>query len=247
MKIVLGAVFAACLVFVNLAFGGSAAVGSQLDAAATMPACDWRGLYLGLHAGGQFGQSTNTDLDNYNFPNRSWDYDQSGFVGGEQIGYNWQVGRLLLGLEVDGGYMRVHGRGLEPGFPGDTFGESDSDFYATFRGRVGVTAGRWLFYATGGAIGVNDSSRVVDRSFTTRGPDTIDASREDFRLGYTVGGGAERMFAAFGRCWSVKVEYLYFNVDDETFSAVSDNGFGPYRFRGGSDGNILRVGVNYHF
>ncbi len=247
MKIAICTVLTACLVFVSAAFGGPAAVVMPIGAAAPMPPCSWSGFYLGLHAGGQFGQSANTDLDNYNFPNRSWNYDQSGFVGGEQVGYNWQAGRLLLGLELDGGYMRVRGRGLEPGFPRDTFGESDSDFYATFRGRLGVTAGRWLFYATGGAIGVNYFSGVTDRSFTTRGPDTIDASQEDFRLGYTVGAGAERMFAAFGRCWSVKVEYLYFNVGDETFGAISDNGFGPYQFRGGSDGNIFRVGVNYHF
>ena len=143
--------------------------------------------------------------------------------------------------------MRLRGRAIEPGFPADTFGETDSDFYATFRLRAGVTTGPWLLYATGGGIGVNYEARVEDRSFTTNGPDTIHASGEDFLLGYTVGAGAERMFQAWGRCWSVKLEYLYFDLGSETFGTRSDNGFGPYRWRAETSGNMVRAGLNYHF
>ena len=184
-----------------------------------------------VNAGGQFGHSEDKDLDNYNFPDKPWGYSESGFIAGEQIGFNWQSGWLVLGPEVDAGYMNLDGRGIEAGVPSDTFGESRSDFYATFRGRVGVALNCWLFYATGGGIGVNEHVRVVDNIIAggvNGGPDTIDASRRDFDWGYTVGGGVERMFDFWGRRWSLKVEYLYFNLGSETFSAISGNGFGPY-------------------
>jgi outer membrane immunogenic protein len=223
--------------------------GKEMKQVAPLPSspCDWSGFYIGVNAGGQFGHSEDKDLDNYNFPDKPWGYSESGFAGGEQIGYNWQWRWLVLGPEVDAGYMNLNGRGLEPGFPGDTFGESSSDFFATFRGRAGIALNCWLFYATGGEIGVNEHTRVVDNSFTMAGPDTIDASRRDFDWGYTLGGGVERMFNLWGRRWSLKVEYLYFNLDSQTFHAVSGNGFGPYGWRAETEGHIVRAGFNYHF
>ena len=94
---------------------------------------------------------------------------------------------------------------------------------------------------------MNYDTRVRDNSFTLRGPDTIDASREEFDWGYSVGGGVERMFDMLGRRWSVRVEYLYFNLDDQTFSKISDNGFGPYGWSAETHGHIVRGGLNFHF
>ena len=143
--------------------------------------------------------------------------------------------------------MNLNGRGIEPGFPGDTFGESDSDFYVTFRGRIGIAAGCWLFYGTGGGIAVNYNTRVIDTSLTQAGPDSINASKQELDWGYTVGGGIERMFEMWGRRWSLKVEYLYFNLDSQTFHAVSGNGFGPFGWRAETEGHIVRGGLNFHF
>lgn len=220
---------------------------SKEVAAVAPPACTWTGFYIGVNAGGQFGHSEDKDLDDYNFPDKPWGYGESGFTGGGQIGYNWQWRRLVLGPEIDFGYMDLHGRGIEPGFPQDTFGQSDGNLFATFRGRLGIAVDCWLFYATGGAIGVNYHTKVIDSSFTMAGPDTIDASKEEFNWGYTVGGGVERMFNMFGRRWSLKAEYLYFNLDSQNFSAISDNFFGPFGWRAETHGHIVRGGLNFHF
>jgi outer membrane immunogenic protein len=209
--------------------------------------CNWNGLYIGLNAGGQFGHSEDKDLDDYNFLDKPWGYSESSFIGGEQIGYNWQWHWLVLGPEIDAGYMNLNGRGIEPGVPHDTFGESNSDFFVTFRGRVGITLDCWLFYVTGGGIGVNYSPSVVDNTITVAGPDTINASKEEFDWGYTVGGGVERMFNCWGHRWSLKVEYLYFTLDSQTFSAISGNGFGPFGWRAETEGHIVRGGLNFHF
>jgi outer membrane immunogenic protein len=210
------------------------------------PPCNWNGFYLGLNAGGEFGHSEDKDLDNYNFPDRPWGYSESSFVGGEQAGYNFQWGWLVLGPEIDAGYMDVSGSKVEPGFPGDTVGKSNSDFYATFRGRVGFALDCWLFYATGGGIGVNYHTQVIDDSRTEAGPDSIFASKQEFDWGYTVGGGVERMFNFWGRRWSFKVEYLYFDLGSQSFSGLSAND-GIYGWRGDTTGHIVRGGLNFHF
>ena len=69
----------------------------ETKSVAPVPAaqCVWQGFYLGLHAGGEFGHSENLD-HNYNVglngipPDKPWGYGESGFVGGGQLGYNWQ-------------------------------------------------------------------------------------------------------------------------------------------------------------
>ena len=125
---------------------------------------------------------------------------------------------------------------LEPSSEADTFGKTESGFYATFRGRVGFAHNCWLFYVTGGGIGVNVEKQVTD-------PDVLHDPDTDFDFGYTVGGGLERKF---GRHWSVKLEYLYFNLDNDTFTeqpTFSET----FRFQSTTDGHIVRAGLNYAF
>jgi opacity protein-like surface antigen len=110
-----------------------------------------------------------------------------------------------------------------------------------------VASGCWLVYGTGGAIGVHYRTRVIDNSFTQIGPDTIDVTKEDFAWGYTVGGGVERMFHFLGRRWSIKAEYLYFNLEGQSFSGLSDNTLGPFGWRADTHGHIIRGGLNFHF
>ena len=71
--------------------------------------------------------------------------------------------------------------------------------------------GCWLVYATGGAIGVNYTTRF---HVTLDDTDFFDARDSDFDWGYSVGGGIERKI--FNRHWSMKVEYLYFSLDDQS-------------------------------
>src|SRR5947209_12002459 len=166
-------------------------------APAPPPECNWTGFYLGAHIGGNWGHSEDRSIDGYfsGVDNVLWGYDTSGVVAGGQIGYNFQWNWLVLGIEGDLGYMNLEGRGTEPGSPGnDTFGKSDSDFYSTVRGRLGFAWGHWLFYGTGGWIGVNQETRVIDDCNTGPcGGDLIDAGRTEFTSGWTGGGGIEYM------------------------------------------------------
>jgi outer membrane immunogenic protein len=243
----MGVVFA-CGALSSAFAGTETYSGNEMKAVAPAPPpeCEWAGFYMGLHAGGQFGHSETKDLDTWNFPDKPWGYSESGFNGGGQFGYNFQWHWLVLGPEFDVGYMNLEGHGTEPGSPnGDSRGESDSDFYTTLRGRIGVTLdwnGCWLIYGTGGAIGVNYVTRFIDNSAVLPGAGMLDARDTDFNWGYTVGGGIERML---NRHWSIKTEYLYFELDKQRFDGVS--GGTRYRFDGDTEGHIVRAGLNYRF
>ena len=216
--------FCACSALALIAFGGPEPMAPSYKESkevmpAPLPPCDWSGLYVGIHAGGEFGHSQTNDLDEWNHcAHHHFGYDESGLVAGGQVGYNWQFHWLVLGPEFDIGYMNLDGSGVEPGSPGDdSRGGSSSDLYMTFRGRVGFAHDCWLFYATGGVIGVNYESKFVDDCIAGDcGGGLIDARKTELNWGPTVGGGIERMI---GRHWSIKLEYLYFTLDEQSFGA----------------------------
>ena len=226
-------------------------------APAPVPECNWTGFYIGINVGGQFGHSEDRDYD-YNFGvsngfegPKSWGYDESGVAAGGQVGYNYQWNWLVLGAEAEGGYMNLEGRGVEPGSPGgDTHGRTDSDFFTTIRGRIGFALGHFLFYGTGGGIGVNLKTRVIDDCVTGNCGDTlIDAGKTDFDWGWTGGGGVEYML---GCHWTIRGEYLRYQLGDQSFDGAahfSDGDFaGRFHFKGiGTEGNIFRAALNYKF
>ena len=146
--------------------------------------------------------------------------------------------------------MNIEGSGPEPEseiyYNGDTVGHSNSDFFTTIRGRIGVAMHDWLFYATGGGIGVNWTTRLKDdcNDFLICGFDEIDARKEEFVWSWTVGGGIERRF---GCHWSVKAEYLFYTLPDQRFSGVDLVYTDRYQFEAHDQGHIIRAGLNYKF
>lgn len=218
-------------------------------ASAPAPECNWTGFYVGVNGGAQFGRSHDTDVNGYQLPNgTTWSYDESGFVVGGQLGYNWQWRWLVLGPEFDFGYMNLDGHDLanhrDIGFNPGTYGKTGSDFYATFKGRIGFAWDKWLFYATGGGIAVNYRTDVVDHRDGLRGIEMLNASRQDLDRGWTAGGGAERMI---GCHWSIKAEYLRYTLDNQDFSGRGVHFGGTSHFIGDTEGNIIRAGLNYRF
>lgn len=190
----------------------------------------------------------------------------SGFTGGFELGYNWQAGNVVYGLEGDVESFHLSGSstsgpvlytvvGYTPGPPGcptNCFtinSAAHTDWLATARGRLGFAANNWLFFATGGAAftTLNGSFSFADTVATES------ASLSSTRVGVAVGGGVEaRLWAN----WSVKAEYLF--VDFARVSVNSVNLVGPTCAVGPCNGqvfthsldltaNIARVGLNYHY
>ncbi|MGE0231357.1 MAG: outer membrane protein, partial [Flavobacteriaceae bacterium] len=206
----------------------------------------WQGVYAGLNAGGVFvTDSYATDLNGYNIAGETVPLgDHNGFIGGAQIGYNWQgASNWVWGIEGDIQYLDYSAGGRTVANIGDTFYAADADILATLRARLGVATGFGLIYATGGLAYSDLEYSVTDTATAApAGPSTIAASAES-DWGWTVGGGAEFMLA---NNWSVKAEYLYVHFDGETATGVS--GGTPFNFAfDDTEMHIARVGLNYRF
>jgi outer membrane immunogenic protein len=134
------------------------------------------------------------------------------------------------------------------------------DYIGTIRGRLGAAVTpSLLLYATGGlAYGGVKSSTTINQTTAIAGvpPTATSGSFSDTRVGYAVGGGAEWMFLSK---WSVKAEYLYYDLGSANYGTggvavdvapTNLPGFGIASIATSSrvhfNGNIVRVGVNYH-
>jgi len=120
----------------SLAYAGTAAVsGKEMKqvAPAPPPCCDWSGAYVGLFGGYKFSVvDTNLDLNGnwdieglHDFHQRvesagSQDLDNDGGELGGLVGYNWQFGCWVLGVEAAGGYLWAKDSNTSPVIPSNT-------------------------------------------------------------------------------------------------------------------------------
>lgn len=227
---------------------------------------NWTGFYAGLNVGGVWA---NTDIDYtaslFGFSGApgaaflnagtSGRLKTSGFTGGGQVGYNYQTGAVVWGLEADLNYTGLSGtRFIALNFAPigvnitDPFTQTmQSNWLATFRGRLGYATGPLLFYATGGLAVANVS--YTDFAFFPASNSINAASSSSTRTGWTVGGGAEWMIAPK---WSVKAEYLYVDLGNTTYTSTNSvlnvaPNLATITHDHRLTENIGRVGFNYKF
>jgi outer membrane immunogenic protein len=209
---------------------------------------DWTGFYAGAHLGGAWSTTGATDQLGYNAIGDHWDAKPSGFVAGTQAGYNRQFGPVVLGIEGDLGDLGLNGSGTSHFAPThfDTSSTTESDFYLTARGRLGFVVNHWMIYGTGGYMGADTHTSIIDACFNAPcGPSTIDATKQSFRSGWTAGGGVEMVLSG---PWTAKAEYLYYDLGSTTVSGKAGGGVGPnFSWDTETRGNIVRAGLNYRF
>jgi outer membrane immunogenic protein len=232
------------------------------DKAMPVPQFNWTGFYLGGNAG--WGSIEDRGVPFCLTPAGAWQgpgcdfvpgglVKGNGFIGGGQIGYNWQAARMVLGLETDfqgsmlEGSTNVPGPftiiGLGSSGPGASFTADEKiSWIGTFRGRFGVAFDRALIYATGGfaygAVGVDQAHNFPAFRYTSSSSGTLN--------GWTFGGGLEWAFAGN---WSSKIEGLYYDLG--TISTVAGAAPLVTGFVDGKNfdarGAIIRAGLNWRF
>ena len=227
------------------ASGGAQAADLPVKAAMAPPvAADWTGFYAGLHAGGAW---QNMNLTNSGYAGNST--SASSFIGGGQVGYNWQHGNFVYGVEADIS-------GLSKGFRGPdvttkttplTGIKSDINWLSTYRVRAGLAVGDTMAYMTGGlAIG------GVRQAFSPHGlgfPFGATKSESKTKVGWAFGGGVEHMWT---RNWTIGLEAMFVdlgtstvNATENSTGAVFTDGFKRTKFH--NTAVIGRVKVNYKF
>ena len=228
----------------------------------------WTGFYIGMTAGGawQTGDTNvgcfdstgsfdgTTDCSfaiSYGALASKYDPNASGFMGGGQLGYNVQTGTAVIGLEADLSWTSLDGSDAKstdfsPVFTAeDGRVTQDLQWLGTLRGRLGFVTGNWLVYGTGGlAYGRVDYSYTLD--FPSIGAYAKD-SESKIQVGWTAGAGAEYGIGL----WSLKGEYLFYDLGHETLSAqgflaggVPTTTYFQPEFE--TQGHIARIGLNYH-
>jgi len=185
---------------------------------------NWTGFYLGINGGYGFGESNWSSA-----LGSTGDFDTNGAVVGGTLGYNWQVGHAVFGLEGDLDWSDIKGSTSTAAFCAGGNCETRNNWLGTARGRIGYAFDRFMPYVTGG-LAVGDIKATTPVGSTT-----------ETNAGWTAGGGVE---AAIAGPWTAKVEYLYTDLGKGTCDAANCGGASAdVGFRT----NIVRGGINYRF
>jgi outer membrane immunogenic protein len=264
--------FLGSVALVALGLGSSAALAAELrrpppppPAPPPAPVYTWSGCYIGANAGTSVGRSEHITTAGsvvtgtrplFALPagtNITDSFDLSGFIGGGQLGCNWQVGAWVFGIEGDGAATNKEGQAfevpLEPFVAGSSgvISQTQERWLVTARARIGLTNFWWfgpqtLVYVTGGGAWAKiDVSELFQNTFRPQ----IGFQESHTRGGWTVGGGFEY---ALGYGWSAKGEFLYVKFDD--FTAFNTGPFPPFTVAPREvrlEDYIWRAGLNYKF
>jgi outer membrane immunogenic protein len=186
---------------------------------------DWSGFYIGVNGGGAWSHN------DWGFGGGS--NDASGGTAGGQIGYRWQTGPVVFGVEAQGNWADISGD-TNSGIPGFR-NHSKMDAFGLFTGQVGYAFNNVLLYAKGGAAVVDNK---FDLNSSVSGANF--GSNNDTRWGATVGAGVEYGFAPN---WSLGFEYDHIFLDRENVSFNS--GFASDSVK--QDVDLFTARINYKF
>jgi outer membrane immunogenic protein len=219
------------------AMSAQAADVTARPAASSLPSYDkapeaqpfnWNGFYLGLNGGYAGARSSWSDPA---VGADSGTFNGSGGTIGGQLGYNWQLGKVVLGVESDLDWMNVAGSAAGGVCATDGGGlcQTKQSWLGTTRLRAGYAFDNWLPYLTGGlAYGNVQASQPNGTS-------------GNVQAGWTAGAGLEY---GFSRDWSAKLEFLHIDLGTATFMGAAS---GTSTLSVPVTDNLVRAGINYHW
>jgi outer membrane immunogenic protein len=209
----MGRTIAGALIAVSLFVANQTAFGADVSApTSTAPVLFsyWTGAYLGIQGG--WGWTTTSGLD------------AKGVLGGGQVGYNYQIGTFVLGIEGDGAFANI-----SQTIAGLANSTVKDDSFASLRGRFGLGIKNVLLYGTAGAGWGESKVSGINLA-------GVPVSGKSWQTGWSAGAGAEY---AFVPNWSIKLEYIHYGLGNLTFLGLLN----PRNL----DIETVKVGVNYLF
>jgi outer membrane immunogenic protein len=205
---------------------------------------DWSGFYIGGNGGWGSGRKCWDFISPAGLLVPEGCHDATGGVAGGQIGYRWQNGGLVFGIEGQGDWADLRGSQISTAFPAFT-NRSRIDAFGLITGQVGYAWNNALFYFKGGAAVTGDRYDVL----TTAGNVFITNPADETRWGGTVGVGFEYGFAPN---WSVGIEYDHLFMERRNMTFLHNGIFAPAgtffeneRIR--QDVDLVTARINYRF
>ncbi len=212
------------------------------------PSYSWTGFYIGGHVGWGWGEAAATPTGIVGLIADPFRVDHDGFVGGGQVGYNYQFGNIVVGTEGEISWSDLNGSGnsnflfgLVPG--ASLTGTFQNNWNANVSTRLGVAFNTLLVYGKAGIAWANN-----DYSVAATLPGFAYASTiSETETGWLVGGGVEWAFAGN---WTMKIEgtYMDFGQKNRAFTGIP---IGPIALPVNADIDshisTVKFGVNYRF
>jgi outer membrane immunogenic protein len=204
----------------------------------------WTGFYIGGNLGVGWTQG---NIDDTFFGFAESINNNAAFLGGGQVGFNYQFNSFVVGVEADFDWL-ANNQNTGPGIAvgATTLQASANDrWVTTLAGRFGYAFDHALIYgkAGGGWVGANNFT-VTD---VTTGASIV-FSNSNSNSGWLLGGGFEW---AFAHNWTLRGEYDFLGLSDRSFTvpatfpvaALAGDTFTVH----GRDVQMLTLGVNYLF
>jgi outer membrane immunogenic protein len=211
---------------------------------------DWTGFYLGGNVGyglleETLDPTTTTAFQNVGTETR---ISPNSLVAGGQIGANWELAPLVIGIEGTWNWTNIAGFQVTPATAagaGTSEGSTDAlRWYATATGRIGYAFNDVLLYAKGGGafMRIDYGQEVINTGVTSAMP------LPDYRVGFTVGGGVEW---GITEQLSLKAEYDFLDFGTKTYNfdnlSIGPTAIGPFPVNIRSYLHVFTLGFNYRF
>jgi outer membrane immunogenic protein len=213
--------------------------GPAQPAASFGPAYNWAGVFIG----GTFGYGLGRNDSTFTEPGtgaEQFNLSPRGFEGGGIVGYNWQFGSWVLGLEGD--FQDSTGSGFLTGLADGTTIDQKLSWFGTARGRLGYSVGQALVYATGGAAFGEVKEGITQAAAA--------GSFSHSKSGFAVGGGIENKLDFFGLLssnWTTRTEYLFVDLGSINDTLVPIGGGPAETLNSNLHEHIWRTVVSYKF
>lgn len=241
-KFLLATVSMVALTSVARAADMAAAMPTKERMYSPVPVASWDGAYFGVQ-GGAARRDTLVKFDptlNIFVAQDSRDLGKSGGTAGALLGYNLQQGNFVYGLEGDWNWVGAKRNRVGP----NVSDSSDVAWLATIRGRAGLAFESTLFYLTGGAAFGHLNNSVAPLS---DGISRVSFTQDQTKTGWTLGVGAEHMFAPN---WIGRAELRYVDLGKTSVECVPGAGVCLNADRRTEFSNSLwmgQVGLSYKF
>lgn len=251
MKVSAGFLASCALLLATSAYAADAIIYEPVSPPAPerFEAYDWSGFYVGAHAGYGTGKARTT-MNTLNAagdmltPTANVSFDADGFLGGAQVGYNFQADQFVFGVEGEYSFANIKGSfHFDPTRPEAMAGGKLSSI-AAIKARAGVAFDRTLLFATAGYAMGKIESHI--NNYWALAPAVDVATGKDTLHGFVAGAGVEH---ALTDNISLKGEYNFYGFGRGDFNMLS-SALPPgavLKTEPKINLHTFKVGVNFHF